>query len=175
MWCKISGEAAGEIWNWSLLGLKGLIICTTNPQTQGQAFRLSNSIFASWTVSSEYAMIAVASITRTICAILSPKSFAWSNSEFFLKVVLHYFRLYPRMSSKLQLPLSSTRNRFLWRPFRISQYLSRRSKTRVRSVTRLRKSFPRRSSLCGYQAPWHLWFKRPGTHRRTWKSMARRR
>ena len=24
MWCIISGEAAGEIWNWSLLGVKGL-------------------------------------------------------------------------------------------------------------------------------------------------------
>ena len=24
MWCDISGEAAGEIWNWSLLGVKGL-------------------------------------------------------------------------------------------------------------------------------------------------------
>ena len=23
-WCNISGEAAGEIWNWSLLGVKGL-------------------------------------------------------------------------------------------------------------------------------------------------------
>ena len=24
VWCNISGEAAGEIWNWSLLGVKGL-------------------------------------------------------------------------------------------------------------------------------------------------------
>ena len=26
MWCFISGEAAGEIWNWSLLGMRGLIV-----------------------------------------------------------------------------------------------------------------------------------------------------
>ena len=26
VWCNIPGEAAGEIWNWSLLGLKGLKI-----------------------------------------------------------------------------------------------------------------------------------------------------
>ena len=26
MWCIITGEAAGEIWNWSLLGVKGLMI-----------------------------------------------------------------------------------------------------------------------------------------------------
>ena len=25
VWCYISGEAAGEIWNWSLLGVKGLL------------------------------------------------------------------------------------------------------------------------------------------------------
>ena len=25
-WCNISGEAAGEIWHWSLLGVKGLIL-----------------------------------------------------------------------------------------------------------------------------------------------------
>ena len=25
VWCNISGEAAGEIWHWSLLGVKGLI------------------------------------------------------------------------------------------------------------------------------------------------------
>ena len=24
VWCNISGEAAGEIWNWSLLGVKGI-------------------------------------------------------------------------------------------------------------------------------------------------------
>ena len=24
VWCNISGEAAGEIWKWSLLGVKGL-------------------------------------------------------------------------------------------------------------------------------------------------------
>ena len=24
VWCSISGEAAGEIWNWALLGVKGL-------------------------------------------------------------------------------------------------------------------------------------------------------
>ena len=24
VWCNISGEAAGEIWNWSLFGMKGL-------------------------------------------------------------------------------------------------------------------------------------------------------
>ena len=24
VWCNISGEAAGEVWNWSLLGVKGL-------------------------------------------------------------------------------------------------------------------------------------------------------
>ena len=24
VWCTIPGEAAGEIWNWSLLGVKGL-------------------------------------------------------------------------------------------------------------------------------------------------------
>ena len=23
VWCNISGEAAGEIWHWSLLGVKG--------------------------------------------------------------------------------------------------------------------------------------------------------
>ena len=27
VWCRISGEAAGEIWTWSLLGVKGLIQC----------------------------------------------------------------------------------------------------------------------------------------------------
>ena len=26
VWCNISGEAAGEIWHWSLLGVKGLNI-----------------------------------------------------------------------------------------------------------------------------------------------------
>ena len=26
VWCKISGEAAGEIWNWSLLGVQGLMV-----------------------------------------------------------------------------------------------------------------------------------------------------
>ena len=26
VWCNSSGEAAGEIWNWSLLGVKGLTI-----------------------------------------------------------------------------------------------------------------------------------------------------
>ena len=25
VWCYITGEAAGEIWNWPLLGVKGLI------------------------------------------------------------------------------------------------------------------------------------------------------
>ena len=24
VWCNISGEAAGDIWNWSLLGVEGL-------------------------------------------------------------------------------------------------------------------------------------------------------
>ena len=26
VWCNISGEAAGEIWHWSLSGVKGLIL-----------------------------------------------------------------------------------------------------------------------------------------------------
>ena len=26
VWCNISGEAVGEIWNWSLLGVKGLMM-----------------------------------------------------------------------------------------------------------------------------------------------------
>ena len=26
VWCNITGEAAGEIWTWSLLGVKGLIV-----------------------------------------------------------------------------------------------------------------------------------------------------
>ena len=26
VWCNISGEAAGEIWHWSLLGVKGFIL-----------------------------------------------------------------------------------------------------------------------------------------------------
>ena len=26
VWCNISGEAAGEIWHWSLLGVKGLVV-----------------------------------------------------------------------------------------------------------------------------------------------------
>ena len=26
VWCYISGEAAGEIWHWSLLGVKGFVI-----------------------------------------------------------------------------------------------------------------------------------------------------
>ena len=26
VWCNISGEAAGEVWTWSLLGVKGLIL-----------------------------------------------------------------------------------------------------------------------------------------------------
>ena len=26
VWCNIAGEAAGEIWNWSFLGVKGLNI-----------------------------------------------------------------------------------------------------------------------------------------------------
>ena len=29
VWCDISGEAAGEIWHWSLLGVKGLSLCYT--------------------------------------------------------------------------------------------------------------------------------------------------
>ena len=29
VWCNISGEAAGEIWNWSLLGVKRLSPCQT--------------------------------------------------------------------------------------------------------------------------------------------------
>ena len=28
MWCNISGEAAGEIWSWSLLGVKGLTLAS---------------------------------------------------------------------------------------------------------------------------------------------------
>ena len=31
VWCYISGEAAGEIWKWSLLGVKGLKTATSRP------------------------------------------------------------------------------------------------------------------------------------------------
>ena len=30
VWCSISGEAAGEIWNWSTLGVKGFNLKETN-------------------------------------------------------------------------------------------------------------------------------------------------
>ena len=29
VWCNISGEAAGETWSWSLLGVKGLSVCSS--------------------------------------------------------------------------------------------------------------------------------------------------
>ena len=31
VWCNITGEATGEIWTWSLLGVKVLIYCRTPP------------------------------------------------------------------------------------------------------------------------------------------------
>ena len=36
VWCDISGEAAGEIWHWALLGVKGLTNPTCLPQLQRQ-------------------------------------------------------------------------------------------------------------------------------------------
>ena len=37
MWCNITGEAGGEIWIWSFLGVKGLIEAT--PETaQGKGW-----------------------------------------------------------------------------------------------------------------------------------------
>ena len=34
VWCNISGEAAGEIWHWSLLGVKGLILMSRKPESE---------------------------------------------------------------------------------------------------------------------------------------------
>ena len=38
VWCYISGEAAGEIWNWSLLGVKGLNLVKPNLFPAGWAW-----------------------------------------------------------------------------------------------------------------------------------------
>ena len=51
VWCNISGEAAGEIWNWSYLGVKGLTRstteCTKTDLTRKQSF--GNRRWGMWT------------------------------------------------------------------------------------------------------------------------------
>ena len=58
MWCNISGEAAGKIWNWSLLGVKGLKELAWEAQTHKVvAFALKVTAIASLRASGGRALL----------------------------------------------------------------------------------------------------------------------
>ena len=46
VWCHITGEAAGELWNWSVLGVKGL---KGNRRTLASYIKLIPSLSLPWT------------------------------------------------------------------------------------------------------------------------------
>ena len=102
VWCNISGEATGEIWNWSLLGDKGLtVVHLRNSLTRGK-FRINSSAPAS-----SAAIITSFSVQPSFAWAMFSAIVALKNSGFLwtIPICRRYQR---RSSSRMSWPSSRT-------------------------------------------------------------------
>ena len=85
VWCNISGEAAGTIWHWSLLGVKGLNVAKCNFGKVNLATRwpavIPRELGQPLVVSGALALLACARSSRIVCC-LAPALFRPSPLPF---------------------------------------------------------------------------------------------